>query len=189
MKIQRFRFSGRHSHLLLPAGMIVFGLSFIFSGCATTKKETAERKEPYEKIAFSLILQSPEEYKGRVVKLGGVIIQAENREEETVIEVLEKPLGWRGRPKSVDESGGRFLVVFDKFLDKAMYRPDRPVTVVGEIVGAKTGAIGEKDYEYPLLSGREIRLWEEPGHFDRPRLHIGIGIGGSSGGVGVGTTF
>ncbi len=122
-----------------------------------------------------------------------MIINAENREEETVLEILEKPLGWRGRPKPSGEPGGRFMVVFDKFLDKAVYRPNRPVTIVGEVIGTETGLIGEKAYKYPLLSGREIRLWEERGYYVWPRMHIGIGIGGGGGSthgtVGIGTSF
>jgi outer membrane lipoprotein len=124
-----------------------------------------------------------------VVRLGGVIIATENRQEETVFEVLEKPLTRSGRPQSGDVSGGRFVVVFSRFLDKAIYRPNRPVTVIGEVIGTKTAPIGELTYTYPLLSGKEIRLCEQRGSFDRPRMHIGIGIGGGRGGVGVGTSF
>jgi outer membrane lipoprotein len=151
------------------------------------------KQEAYEKIPFPEIAKSPDSYKGKVVRLGGVIIKTENREEDTVFEILEKPLNWRGRPKPGDYSGGRFMVVFEKFLDEAIYHPNRPITVVGEVVGTKRASIGEKTYDYPLLSGREIRLWEEGGYMGGPRMHIGIGIGGGSGGshgtVGIGTTF
>ncbi len=178
----------KHGRGLSIGLVVLFAVSALIHGCATTGKK--ESTEPaYEKIPFSEILASPGSYQGRVVRLGGVIVNTENREKETVFEILEKPLSSRGRPKSGDTSGGRFMVVFDRFLDSAVYRPNRPVTIVGEIVGQKTAPIGEATYQYPLLSGRDIRLWEERGAFDRPRLHIGIGIGGSSGGVGVGTSF
>jgi len=178
----------RHAHRLWAAGIICFSLLFVLSGCATTKKHTGEQGA-YEEIPFSEILTSPDKYKGETVRLGGVIINTENRERESVLEILEQPLNRQGRPKSGDVSGGRFLVVFQEFLDGAIYRPNRPVTIIGEIVGMKTAPIGEATYEYPLLAGREIRLWEARSYFDRPRMHFGIGIGGSSGGVSVGTSF
>jgi len=173
----------------LSVGLVVLLFaSTLIHGCATTG-EKPSTEPTYEKIPFSDILASPESYQGRVVRLGGVIVTTENREEETVLEILEKPLGRGGRPKSGDATGGRFRVVFDRFLDSAVYRPNRPVTIVGEVVGKETAPIGETTYQYPLLAGRDVRLWEERGKFDTPRLHIGIGIGGSSGGVGLGTSF
>jgi Slp family outer membrane lipoprotein len=169
---------------LLKVGIILF-LLVVFNGCSSTR-EKPDRKEGYEKIPFSEIHRSPERYQGRVVRLGGVIVDVVNKEEGSALEILEKPLNWRGRPKPGDEYGGRFMVVFEKFLDKEIYRPNRPITVVGEVIGKKTALIGEMEYDYPLLSGRQIHLWEEKGSWDRARIHFGIGASGGSGGTGVG---
>jgi outer membrane lipoprotein len=152
-------------------------------------RERPDGHETYEKIPFSEILRSPEEHRGKVVRLGGVILNVANEERGTVLEILEKPLSWRGRPKPGDVSGGRFMAVFETFLDKAIYRPHRPVTITGEIVGVETAPIGEMAYEYPLLSGKGIRLWQARGYFERFRLRIGIIGSGSNVSVGVGTSF
>ena len=174
--------------LSLITVQVILLLFFMLNGCATTQKR-ASRQEGYEKLPFSEIRRSPAQYQGKVVRLGGVIIDVVNKEEGSTIEILEKSLTWRGRPKPGDESCGRFIVVFGEFLDKAIYRTNRPVTIIGEIIGVKTAPIGEMAYNYPLLTGREIRLWEEKGYFGRPRMHIGIGVGGGHVGVGVGTSF
>ena len=166
----------------------ILSLSFMLDGCALTPK-SPNRRESYEKIPFSEILRSPEQYRGKVVRLGGVIVDVVHKEEGSTLEILEKPLNWRGRPKPGDESGGRFMAVFGKFLDKAIYRSNRPLTIIGEIIGMKTAPIGEMVYNYPLLSGREIHLWEEKGYFGRTRMHIGIGVSGGDVRVGVGTSF
>ncbi len=178
--------------LFLITVQATLSFSMIFDGCTSTRKHP-NRQESYEKIPFSEILRSPEQYRGKVVRLGGVILDVVNKEEGSTLEILEQPLNWRGRPKPGDDSGGRFIAVFGEFLDKEIYRTDRQVSIIGEIIGMKTAPIGETTHNYPLLSGREIRLWKDTGYFDRTRFHIGIGVSGGSGGtdvgVGVGTSF
>ena len=173
--------------LSLIAVQAILSLFFMLDGCTTTQKRP-KRQESYEKIPFSEILRSPEQYRGKVVRLGGVILEVANKEEGSTLEILEKPLNWRGIPKRGDITGGRFLVISDGFLDKAIYR-EREVTVVGEIIGMKIGHIGETTYNYPVLSLRDIRLWTDRDYFGRPRMHIGIGVGGEGVEVGVGTSF
>lgn len=183
------------SSLFLPliAVLVIFLLFFMLDGCTTTQ-ERPNREESYEKISFSEILQSPEQHRGKVVRLGGVILDVVNEEKGSTLEILEQPLNWQGCPKGGDVTGGRFLVISEGFLDKAIYQPDREVTVVGEIIDMKIGHIGEITYNYPVLSLRDVRLWKRRAHSNRPRMHIGIGIGGHggndvSGGVSVGTSF
>ena len=186
------RFKGSRLFFLIAPYSILVGLFFMSGGCTTTK-ERPEGENGYEKVAFSEILRSPEQYRGKVVQLGGVILDTLNEEKESTLEILEQPLGWRGRPKVGDVPGGRFLVVSDQFLDKAIYQPDREVTVVGEIIGSRAGQVGEAEYTYPILSLRDIRLWKRKSYSGPGGVHIGVGVGGSSGNVGggvsVGTTF
>lgn len=163
-------------------------LVFMLDGCALTQKRP-NRQEAYEKIPFPEIMRSPGQYRGKIVRLGGVIVDVVYEQEGSTLEILEKPLNWRGRPKPGDESGGRFMAIFGTFLDKEIYRSNRPITIIGEIIGIKTAFIGEMEYNYPLLSGRGIHLWEEKGYFDRIRMRIGIGVSGGNVGVGVGTSF
>lgn len=168
--------------------LIAVLLFFMLGSCTSTQKRP-DGPEGYEKIPFSEILRSPEEHCGKVVRLGGVILNVANEERGTVLEILEKPLNWRGRPKPGDASGGRFMAVFGTFLDKAIYRPHRAVTIIGEIIGVETAPLGEMAYDYPLLSGRGITLWQARGYFERFRVHIGIMGSGSNVGIGVGTSF
>ena len=186
---KRFNSSWTLSFIALQGTIFLF---FMLHSCTSIQKRP-NQQESYEKISFSEILRSPEQHRGKVVRLGGVILNVVNKEEGSTLEILEKPLNLRGRPKPGDDSGGRFIAVFGEFLDKAIYRMDRQVTIIGEITGMKTAPIGEATYNYPLLSGREIQLWKDRGHFDRMRFNIGIGVSGGSGGtgvgVGVGTSF
>jgi outer membrane lipoprotein len=147
---------------LLPLVAVQFFLAllFVFYGCSTTQ-DRSNHEESYEKVPFSEIIRAPEQYRGKVVRLGGVIIDVVNEEKGSTIEIVEQPLNWRGRPKVGDVPGGRFLAVSEKFLDKAIYQPKREVTVVGEIVDKKIGQIGEATYTYPVL-GKAAAIPADP---------------------------
>lgn len=88
-----------------------------------------------------------------------MLIGAINLREGTMIEVLQKPAGFRGEPKDVDYSEGRFLVLYPRYLDVAIYTQGRKITVAGEVQGKKVQPLGEINYTYPLISAREIYLW------------------------------
>jgi len=93
---------------------------------------------------------------------GGEIVQTVNQKDgTTLVEVFQRPLGWRGEPKGTRASEGRFLILAEKYLDAYIFRRGRKITVAGEIQGEKIRPIGEMDYRYPLLLSKEIYLWEE----------------------------
>jgi len=110
-------------------------------------------------LTLAEIWARPEASRGRTVILGGEILQVTPKPSETEVEVLERPLGRQDRPEQTDASQGRFLVVMDGFLDPAVYRAGREVTVVGEVEGVTARPIGEVMYTFPLLRGRYLHLW------------------------------
>ncbi len=132
----------------------------IFSGCASIMKPQELRDVSVENIALGQVIKNPEDYKGKTALWGGKIMRAVNKKEGTLIEVLQLPLDRSDRPKEVDTSGGRFLVLHRDYLDVAIYRQGREVTVVGEIQGVKTLPLGEIEYTYPFLKARKIYLWK-----------------------------
>jgi outer membrane lipoprotein len=113
-------------------------------------------------LTFREVFQNPNAYQGKTVIWGGDIVQTINQKDgKTLIEIFQKPLGWRGEPKDTPASEGRFLVIADKYLDPYLFRRARKITVAGEILGEKTRTLGEMDYRYPLLAGNQIYLWRE----------------------------
>jgi len=113
-------------------------------------------------LTFTQVYQDPNAYKGKFVMWGGEIIKTLNQKDGTTeIEVLQRPLNWRGEPKVTHVSEGRFLVFVEKYLDPYIFRRGRKITVAGEIKGEKIKPVGEMDYRYPLLLSKEFYLWEE----------------------------
>lgn len=133
---------------------------FLLSGCAyVISKEV--RKEVTRDLSLKEVIKDPNGYQGKVILWGGVIIESKNLKEGTRVIVLQKDLSRWGRPKESDKSQGRFIVLYPGYLDTAIYRRDREITVAGEIIGQKVMPIGDIDYTYPVLSPREIHLWRE----------------------------
>jgi outer membrane lipoprotein len=144
---------------IFSALMGTFFILIIFSCAPVISKDI--RDQVARDLSFKEVLQDPEAYSGKVVLWGGVIIKAENQKEGTLIEVLQKPTDREGRPKTVDHSDGRFLALYDGFLDVAIYSSGREVTVAGEIREKRVLPLGHIQYAYPLILVRQLHLWPE----------------------------
>ena len=110
-------------------------------------------------LAFGEVLKDPEHYKGQMVILSGVIIETKNTKEGTLLMILQRPAGFRGEPKDVDESEGRFLALDSRYLDVNVFAKGRAVTVGGEVQGKRVLPLDEIEYTYPLIYVKEIYLW------------------------------
>ncbi len=145
---------------------LVWGI-VLFCGCIVAiPKELAQKVD--KSISFKELEESPTSYKGKLVALGGTILKAKNTKEGTELEVLEKPLAYYNIPEDTDKSGGRFLVLYKGYLDTAIYKPGRTVTIAGEVLGAETRPLDEIKYTYPYLEVKSIYLWEDTRYSESP---------------------
>jgi outer membrane lipoprotein len=119
------------------------------------------------------LMKDPDQYRGRMVMLGGVIVAIKNLQTGTQIEVVQKPLDSEGRPEQTDETAGRFLLQSPRFYDTAVFQRGRLITVVGEIAGQRVLPLGEIEYRYPLINASAVHLWSP---YSGPRVSIGIGV-------------
>ncbi len=109
---------------------------------------------------FERVIRNPAGSVGKTVLWGGEIIETITREEYSLIEIIQKPLGFKERPLAGDESEGRFLVEYrGQFLDPAIYKIGREVTIVGEIIRAEKKKLGKMNYRYPYVLASYVYLW------------------------------
>ncbi len=146
---------------------IALPLFFLMSGCAPIISKQL-RDQIITEITFRQVRENPDAYKGNLVLWGGVIVGAKNVKEGTLLEVLQRPTDRRGIPKDVDESDGRFLALYDGYLDVAIYAQGRGVTIAGEVKGERIGPLGEIEYRYPLIGIKEIHLVKEERYYPCP---------------------
>ena len=112
-------------------------------------------------LTYGSLASLPDEAKGKIVLLGGTIVQTVPKPGETEIEVVQKQVSSSGEPYLTDKSEGRYLVVVNSFLDPAIYRSGRDITVAGEVQGSVLRRLGEIDYRYPVITALELYLWKE----------------------------
>jgi len=153
--------------------LIQFALAVIISaGCAPPFSKTLLDKVE-KNLSFSELSKAPDSHAGKMMMVGGTIVDTKNLKEGTQLEVLQKPLDGEGRPELSDETGGRFLVVSQTYLDAAVYHRGRSVTIIGEVSGSKVQPLGELEYRYPVLTAKELHLWSP---YSGPRFSVGVGV-------------
>lgn len=98
---------------------------------------------------------------GAHVRWGGDVISSQPEANRTCFEVLARDLDRSYRPLPGDRTYGRFLACKDGFLDPAVFRQGREITVIGRIDEFVTQEVGEYSYRYPLLNASIVYLWPE----------------------------
>ncbi|MCG6534361.1 MAG: Slp family lipoprotein [Syntrophales bacterium LBB04] len=138
----------------------ILSVVMMLSACAPViSPQLMERVD--RNLTYGSLASRPDEANGKIVLLGGTIVQTVPKPHETEIEVVQKQVSSSGEPYLTDQSEGRYLVVVNRFLDPAIYRSGRDITVVGEVQGSVLRRLGEIDYRYPVIAALEIYLWKE----------------------------
>jgi outer membrane lipoprotein len=159
-------------------GLVIIGSLLACVACGSVISREA-RSLVNPAVSYAQIAANPAAHVGTTVLVAGTIIEAINLQEGTRLEILQFPTGAGDRPLTTATPGGRFLVLAPDYLETAIYRKGRAITLVGEVQGQRDLPLGETTYHYPLLLPRELYLWSEG--YDTPRFHIGFGVGFSKG--------
>jgi outer membrane lipoprotein len=151
--------------------------SLLFAGCAAVISQEALEKTD-KMLTFEKLLENPKAHKGKTLLLGGTIIETQNYSDKSGIVVLQRPLDFQKKPTAEDVSRGRFIVYTLGFLDPAIYRHGRKITVVGSVMGREVRPLDKMEYSYPVIEKKELYLWpSEETSVTGPRIHFGVGIG------------
>jgi len=137
-------------------------LSLLIGGCMTDYVIPESIEHPVDRsVTYADLKRDPDALKGKVLALGGVVLNAKNLKEGTEIEVLQLPMNRYDQPDSPTEaSEGRFRVLDPEHHDPAVLK-GRRITLVGEVIGKKIATIDEFEYPFPYLSARFIHVWAE----------------------------
>jgi outer membrane lipoprotein len=133
----------------------------LLSGCGhVISQDLRLRADP--RVTFAAVYKNPEAFTGSFVIWGGEIVGATNPADGTTsIEVFQRPLSFSEQPDVMQPSEGRFVVATEQYVDTYPLKEGRRITVAGEVAGAVTRPLGDMEYRYPLVAGKELYLWPE----------------------------
>ncbi len=125
-------------------------------------------REGSREVSFQLLRENPNEYKGRLFILGGIIVHSKFTAAGTQIEAMHIPVDGSGYFQETGPSEGRFLAIAPRdgaMLDPAVYHSWRRVTLAGEFIELWRGRIDELEYVYPVFRIKQIYLWPGDGPY------------------------
>jgi outer membrane lipoprotein len=152
---------------------LLIAQAIAFAACAESAHQTGQagyerlvpadlRQQIDRSVAYPELKADPEKYDGRVVMLGGIVLSAKRRQDQTEIEVLDIPLAGGVVPVADrTRSKGRFLAVKKEFLDPATIRVGAPITVIGQVKGTAVRSLDDTTYKYPVLEILQLTDWEK----------------------------
>ena len=130
----------------------------LFLGACTNMPKAIQHMNVVD-ITYSEASQNIERHKNVPVRWGGIVIDVENEEDFSLIQVLSYPLNFSGRPQLDELHGGRFVIKSTEFLDPMVYAKDKEISVVGTLDGDIQRTVGKKIIQVPLLQSIGVHLW------------------------------
>jgi len=118
-------------------------LSCLFLGACTSMPNVIQNMNVVD-ITYSQASQNIGSYRNVPVRWGGIIIDVENEEDFSLVQVLFYPLNYSGHPQLNNPHGGRFVIKSTEFLDPVVYAKDKEISVVGTLDGDIQRTIGKK---------------------------------------------
>ncbi len=134
-------------------------LCLLLSGCSNLPP--AIKDAPVVDISYSQASKSINSYKDAPVRWGGTIIEVENEQNYSLVQIMYYPLNYYGQPQLTKSYEGRFAIKSPEFLDPAVYTKNTEITVAGTFNGDIERVIGNKTIRLPLISATVIYLWPE----------------------------
>jgi outer membrane lipoprotein len=122
---------------------------------------------PLYDISYGEATRNIAHFKDAPVRWGGAVIDVENEQNFSLVQVLYYPLNSYGRPQLDKPNEGRFLIKSPDFLDPAVYTKNSEITVAGALKGDIERSVGKKSLRLPIISAKVIHLWPAsiPGNY------------------------
>lgn len=117
------------------------------------------RHAPEADIQLSDVQKDFSSYQDSRVRWGGTLLEVENTETATTLQILAYPLRYYGRPNISSVAQGRFIAQTTQFLDPKIYTKDAEITVTGKLTGQAERQIDTKTIKLPVIDSSQIYLW------------------------------
>lgn len=137
--------------------LIVF--SILLSACSSLPP--AIEDAPLYDLSYKEASQNTAKFREAAIRWGGVIVEVDNEQNFSLMQVLYYPLNSYGRPMLDQPSEGRFVVKTSEFLESTIYTKNSEITVAGQLKGDIERTIGKKVMHLPLVSSSVMHIWPD----------------------------
>ena len=157
----------------LPIRLATAALALALAGCVTAPAfESVPSTQPSSPYA---VAEDPQRWIDQPVVWGGMILEVNNYERHTEIEMLAYPLDPKQRPRLELADEGRFILVLPGYVEAKDYPLGRFVSLIGRITGERRGTLRNAPYVWPEVSPDRLHLW--PRDFREPKARFSVGVG------------
>lgn len=150
-------------------------ISLLLGACSNLPP--AIEDAPQFDLSYNQAIQNLNGLKNTPVRWGGVIVEVDNEQNRTLVQVLYYPLNSYGRPLLDEPNPGRFVIESAEFLDPAIYAKDNLITAAGKLNGDIERTIGKKTMRLPLVLSSVIHLWPNTDPYRGYYGYGGVGYG------------
>lgn len=157
----------------LPIRLGTAALALALAGCVTAPAfESVPATAPSSPYA---VAEDPQRWIDQPVVWGGMILEVNNYERHTEIELLAYPLDTRQRPRLELADEGRFILVLPGYVEARDYPLGRFVSLIGRVTGERRGSLRNAPYVWPEVAAERVHLW--PRDFREPKARFSVGVG------------
>jgi starvation-inducible outer membrane lipoprotein len=127
----------KHRHRWITYLALVLAITVTVSGCSAVPRRYIWIAEPG--VTLTMLTTHPQSYVGKVVLLGGTIIEEEEHEQFVLLRLKNRPLDQDYKPHRPADTGGpeggSYWVMVSKGQVPVKYRDWARATVVGRVTG------------------------------------------------------
>ncbi len=116
---------------------------------------------PDRDIHLHQVLENNSKFNNQAVRWGGTVIDVQNQEDTTKMQIVYYPLSFFGRPMVNDSAKGRFISTSKMFLDPAIFTKGTEITISGTLQGTDEKLIGNKLVSLPVVAIDNHFIWPQ----------------------------
>nr|WP_283011158.1 Slp/YeaY family lipoprotein [Cronobacter turicensis]MDI7404634.1 Slp/YeaY family lipoprotein [Cronobacter turicensis] len=133
-------------------------LSILLLGGCVSVPDAIKGTSPTPQQDLMRVMNAPQLYIGQEARFGGRVVNVDNQQGKTRLEIATLPLDSAARPLLGQPSRGRIYADVNGFLDPVDFR-NQLVTVVGPITGTVEGKIGSSPYKFMVMQVNGFKRW------------------------------
>ncbi|ELY3543647.1 Slp/YeaY family lipoprotein [Cronobacter turicensis] len=133
-------------------------LSVLLLGGCVSVPDAIKGTSPMPQQDLVRVMNAPQLYIGQEARFGGRVVNVDNQQGKTRLEIATLPLDSAARPLLGQPSRGRIYADVNGFLDPVDFR-NQLVTVVGPITGTMEGKIGSSPYKFMVMQVNGFKRW------------------------------